>query len=177
MLSYVSNYYPTLGSVLPVLIWPNPILAEPSQPITDFDSSIRQLTMDMAKTMQHYNGIGLAAPQIGKNLRAIVIEADDCPIVLINPTITSINETYNYATDEGCLSVPGYYEKRSRPQQVRVQYQNVNGGLHENEFYGLMAFAVQHEIDHLDGKLFIDNLSPLKLGRVKNKIKKTVRHS
>jgi len=160
--------------ILPLEYWPSNILHETCEDVVEFDTDLKQLIYDMAYTMHRRNGIGLAAPQVGKLLNIIIVETRTL-IPMINPRIIESDEKYTYSMEEGCLSVPGYYEKRTRPQRVVVKYQKSNGIEKQTEFQGMSAFLVQHEIDHLNGKIFVDDLSNLKKDRVKKKMKKTLR--
>lgn len=158
--------------ILPILVWPNDKLHGKCEDVTVFDDDLELLARKLLITMKHNNGIGLAAPQVGvlKNVLAIWIETTTAA-VLVNPKITeSSSEQFEF--NEGCLSVPGYFEKRERPQRIVVKYQDIKGQEHETEFKDLYAFCVQHEIDHLNGKVFVDDLSMLKKTMVKAKIKK-----
>jgi len=160
----------------PLIYWPDSRLSEKCKNVTIFNDEIGQLIFDLAFTMTRMNGIGIAAPQIGKLINIIIIEEQldySHPIVLINPKILKVNETYSYKMTEGCLSVPGYYEERSRPQSVTIEYNTPSGGKRTKQFQGLAAFVAQHEMDHLEGKMFVDELSKLKQGRVLKKMKKT----
>lgn len=158
--------------ILPILVWPDEKLHTECTDVTEFDQELKQLTLNLFATMKNDNGIGLAAPQVGEfvNVLAIWIEQDK-PVLLINPKIVEASdETFEW--EEGCLSVPGYFEKRKRPNRIVVSYKTVTGDEKESEFRDLYAFAIQHEIDHLNGTLFIDGFSKFKLSRVKAKIKK-----
>lgn len=165
-------------NLLDILVWPNDVLSRPCDDVMDFDDDLQQLVVDMIHTMEHRLGIGLAAPQIGVSSNVIIIVNDHgpdvVPLTLINPQLIEVAEA-KFQWDEGCLSVPGYYEMRKRPNRVVVQYQDVSGNEHQSEFIGLWAFVVQHEIDHLNGKVFVDTLTPLKKKRVTNKVRKTLK--
>lgn len=165
-------------NLLDILVWPNDVLSRPCDDVMDFDDELQQLVVDMIHTMEHRLGIGLAAPQIGVSSNVIIIVnnhgPDVVPLTLINPQLIEVAEA-KFQWDEGCLSVPGYYEMRKRPNRVVVQYQDVSGNEHQSEFIGLWAFVVQHEIDHLNGKVFVDTLTPLKKKRVTNKVRKTLK--
>lgn len=165
-------------NLLDILVWPNDVLSRPCDDVMDFDDDLQQLVVDMIHTMEHRLGIGLAAPQIGVSSNVIVVVNDHgpdvVPLTLINPQLIEVAEA-KFQWDEGCLSVPGYYEMRKRPNRVVVQYQDVSGNEHQSEFIGLWAFVVQHEIDHLNGKVFVDTLTPLKKKRVTNKVRKTLK--
>ena len=166
---------------LELLIYPDPLLHCESIPITRFDDEenqhLTQLLADMTLTMVKNNGIGISAPQVGYLARMLVILAQQPdkehpePFALINPTILEADGEYEW--EEGCLSVPGYYENRIRPKRIVVKFHNLSGEEKEMEFHGIYAFTIQHEIDHLDGKLFIDELSTFKKKfSVEKKIKK-----
>lgn len=162
--------------MLDLKIWPDPILTKVAEPIPGdtVQTELEQLVADMIFTMDHYKGIGLAAPQVGvlQQLFIIRIEPENT-FVFINPTITVLNED-PYEWEEGCLSVPGYYTKKKRADHIKVDYMDVDYNAQSIEFVGLYAFAVQHEYDHLQGKLFIDGASRLKQSRIKSKIKKYI---
>jgi peptide deformylase len=163
----------------PILIIPEPLLRKASEPVPAIDAEVRRLVDDMFETMYEAPGIGLAAIQIGVARRVVTIdiarqEEPKAPQVFINPEITwSSEETSTY--EEGCLSIPQYYEEVERPARVRVKYLDVHGKSQEIEAEGLLATCLQHEIDHLDGKLFIDRLSKLKRDRVMKKFSKVAR--
>jgi len=159
-----------------ILIHPDPRLRKACTPIATFDTELRKLADDMIETMYDAPGIGLAAPQIGLTRQLLVMDCADKeeepkPMVLLNPEITwSSEEVSTY--EEGCLSIPEQYGDVTRPERVRVAYTDIDGKAQEDEFDGLWATCVQHEIDHLRGKLFIDYLSALKRTMITNKMKK-----
>ena len=158
---------------LDVLHFPNPRLRKKGHPVTAFDDSLRQLTGDMLETMYAENGIGLAATQVDVQLRVVVIDLSEernQPMVVINPEIISSEGTETM--QEGCLSVPGFFDEVQRAESVRLRYQDLDGKNIEIETGGLLAVCIQHEIDHLNGKLFIDYLSPLKRQRLRKKLEK-----
>ena len=163
-----------------ILIIPEKKLRLISEPIKAFDKPLRALVDDMFETMYEAPGIGLAAIQIGEPVRVITIDVakkDDPkePQVFINPEIVwSSDETSTY--EEGCLSIPEYYEEVERPAQVRVKYFDADGKAHEIEADGLLATCLQHEIDHINGVLFIDHISKLKRDRVIKKFTKAAKH-
>lgn len=162
-------------AVLEILHYPNPILSKKSFPVQTIDSTIRQLAKDMAETMYAAPGVGLAAPQVGRSLRVAVIDITpaDQPKnlqVLINPEI--IDAEGQCTWEEGCLSVPDCSEEVKRKKKITVRYQNLEGETLEIVGEDLMAIALQHEIDHLDGILFIDRLSRLKRNLLKKKLRK-----
>ena len=164
----------------PILIHPDPRLKKRCDPVTEITPEIARLAEDMLATMYDAPGIGLAAPQIGVNRRVIVM---DCvkepgvaprPMVLINPVIIWASEDTS-VYDEGCLSIPDQYADVTRPAEVRVKWLALDGTEQEEQFAGLWATCVQHEIDHLNGKLFIDYLGPLKRQMITRKMEKLKR--
>ena len=156
-------------------IFPDPILREVSEPVTEFGDGLDSLCLDMLDVMLKNNGSGLSAVQVGVLKRIVVMHwPGGYKFTLINPEIVDHKEK-TFAFSEGCLSVPGYFEERERYKDILVKYQCVEGKTYERPFTDEEAFCLQHEIDHLDGKLFIDDLSPLKKDRVRVKIKKTLR--
>ena len=161
-------------ALLNILEFPDPRLRTVATPVTKFDRTLSTLVDDMFETMYAAPGIGLAATQVDVHKRLIVIDVSEDksqPLVFINPEVTVLDEdTSEY--DEGCLSVPGFYETVVRPQHVRVIARNREGEQFTMEPQGLLAVCVQHEIDHLDGKLFVDYLSNLKRGRIRRKLEK-----
>jgi peptide deformylase len=162
-------------AVLEIYHFPNPVLKQRTRPIQKVDPKILQLVHDMAETMYSAPGVGLAAPQVGHSLRVAVIDVTppDQPknlLVLINPEIVAAEGECTW--QEGCLSVPECAEEVKRKKQVVVRYQNLRGETEEIEGEGLLAIALQHEIDHLDGLLFIDRLSPLKRRLIKKRFQK-----
>jgi peptide deformylase len=161
-------------ALLDILEFPDPRLRTVATPVTEFDGALSTLVDNMFQTMYAAPGIGLAATQVDVHKRLIVIDVSEDksqPLVFINPEVTVLDtDTAEY--DEGCLSVPGFYETVVRPQHVRVVAQNREGEHFTMEPKGLLAVCVQHEIDHLDGKLFVDYLSSLKRGRIRKKLEK-----
>jgi peptide deformylase len=161
-------------SVLTILEYPDMRLRKRAAPVKAVDAALRQVIDDMFETMYAAPGIGLAATQVDVHKRLLVLdvsEAKDTPLVFINPEIEVLDpEPFGY--EEGCLSVPGYYDLVTRPRKVRVKALDRNGEAFETEAEGLLAVCLQHEIDHLDGKLFVDYLSILKRQRIKNKLLK-----
>lgn len=162
---------------LTILEFPDSRLRTEAKPVAAVDDRIRQLVDDMLETMYAAKGIGLAATQVNVHERVVVMdlsEAGDEPMVFINPEVDVLDDaTCDY--DEGCLSVPGFYETVSRPEHVRLRALDRNGDPFEMEPEGLMAVCIQHEIDHLNGKLFVDYLSPLKRQRIRTKLEKLQR--
>ena len=163
-------------AVRPLIILPDPLLRRTSEPIARVTPQVRALAEDMLETMYKAPGIGLAAIQIGVPERLVTIDVsgkdeEKRPRVLVNPEIVwSAEETRVY--EEGCLSIPEYYEEVERPERVRFRYMDLDGVTHEEEADGVLAVCVQHEIDHLNGVLFIDYLSKLKRDRVLKKFVK-----
>jgi peptide deformylase len=164
-----------VGTIHEVVKWPHPVLAKPGEPITVFDAKLKRLVDEMFESMYAAQGIGLAAPQISISQRLTVIDVSfkknpEEKIVLINPEI--IEREGKQVEEEGCLSLPEIREKVQRAARVKVRAQDVKGEWFEVEGEELLARAMQHEIDHLDGILFIDRLSRLKRDLVIRKIKK-----
>jgi len=164
-------------AVKKILLYPNPLLLKASARIDTFDENIANLSYDLIDTMYDADGVGLAAPQIGINKRIFVMdcsredEKKDCRIV-INPEIENFSEEFSLYK-EGCLSIPGITEEISRPKVIKVVYQDLNGVLQRHTYDDLWSTCFQHELDHLNGKLFIDHLRPMKKILVKNKMKKS----
>ncbi len=165
-------------ALLHILHYPDPRLRLVSTPVTAVDDAIRQLLDDMLETMYAAPGIGLAAPQVDVTKRIIVIDTSskgDAPLCLINPEIVSHEGVGMF--EEGCLSVPGFHENVERAQQIKVRGLDRDGQPFELEAEGLLAVCIQHEIDHLDGKLFVDYLSEIKRNRIQKKMEKQRRFS
>ncbi len=163
-------------SIRPILIHPDPRLKKVCEPVGDVNASIRKLADDMLETMYDAPGVGLAGPQVGVMKRIFVIDCADKestpdPMVLINPEITWKSEDL-HTYEEGCLSIPEVYAEVTRPEMVRMSYLDIDGKRHEDEFDALYATAAQHELDHLNGTLFIDYLSKIKRTMITNKMKK-----
>ena len=163
-----------------ILIHPDPRLKTVADPVADFDDGLKALADDMLETMYAAPGIGLAAPQIGIMKRLLVMDcvkdedAPPRPMVLINPLVTWSSEARN-TYEEGCLSVPDQYADVERPAEVDVSWTALDGTAQSERFGGLWATCVQHEIDHLNGKLFIDYLKPLKRQMITRKMQKLKR--
>ena len=160
-------------SRLTILEYPDARLRTRAQSVTTFDAALRQLAADMLETMYAAPGVGLAATQVDVHRRMLVAdvsETHDQPQVLVNPEILSREGVA--VREEGCLSVPGVFDEVERAARVRVRAQNVEGQVFELDADGLLAVCVQHEIDHLDGKLFVDYLSELKRQRIRKKLEK-----
>ena len=165
-------------SRLEILHFPDPRLRRRAEPVSDVDDEVRRLIDDMLETMYEAPGIGLSAPQVNVSRRVVTIDVSqdrNTPVCLVNPEIRATGgET---ETEEGCLSVPGIYEIVKRPEWVRVSALDRNGNSREVEAEGLLAVCIQHEIDHLDGRLFVDYLSRLKRQRIRKKAEKALRHA
>jgi peptide deformylase len=164
-------------SQLEILRYPDPRLHKVARPVAAVDDRIRRLVDDMLETMYAAEGVGLAATQVDVHERVIVIdtsEARDEPIVLINPELVDKSEEMTLV-DEGCLSVPEVYDKVSRHARVRVRALDRSGEMQEFDAEGLLSIAVQHEMDHLLGKVFVEYLSPLKRTRIKTRMLKKSR--
>jgi peptide deformylase len=162
---------------LDILRYPDPKLQTVAKPVQAIDARIRSLVADMLETMYDANGIGLAATQVNVHERVVVMDVSDNrdePIVLINPTITWMGDE-RVKGEEGCLSVPGIYDGVERATAIRVSAQDADGNTRELEAQGLFAVCVQHELDHLMGKVFVEYLSPLKRNRIKSKLLKALR--
>jgi peptide deformylase len=162
-------------ALLPILTYPDPVLREVAQPVTDFDAALAQLVEDMAETMYAAPGIGLAANQVGvlKRLFIIDIAGEDEPsqlLVFANPEIVLTVGTQVF--EEGCLSFPGASEEIKRADKVKVRAQNVRGEPFELEAEGLLAVAIQHENDHINGVLMIDKVNPLKRRKISRQVQR-----
>ena len=161
-------------SLLNILCYPDPRLHKVAVPVNEFDDKLRQIVADMLETMYKAEGVGLAATQVNVHQRLVVMDTSEernPAIVLINPEITWYSEE-RVNGEEGCLSVPGIYDGVERAVAVRVQAADEHGQVRELEAKGLMAVCVQHELDHLMGKVFVEYLSPLKRNRIKTKMLK-----
>lgn len=164
-------------ALLPILRYPDPRLHTVAKPVREVDARIRKLVDDMLETMHAAEGVGLAATQVDVHERVIVIDVSDTqddPRVLINPEIIERSEEMVF-NDEGCLSVPAVYDKVRRHAWVKVRALGRDGEPYEFEADGLLAVCVQHEMDHLLGKVFVEYLSPLKRERIRNKLLKKAR--
>ncbi len=163
-------------ALLPILRYPDPRLHTRAAPVREVNDEIRQLVADMAETMYEAPGIGLAATQVNVHQRVVVIDTSEdksALLALINPEI--IARSGEQVCEEGCLSVPGIYDKVTRAEQVRVRALNQKGETFELDAEGLLAVCIQHELDHLDGKVFVEYLSKLKQTRIKDKLAKKAR--
>ena len=164
-------------AVLKILIFPDQRLRTVAKTVLDIDEEVKTLTDDLLETMYEGNGIGLSATQVNVHKRILVVdvsEEKDTPMIFINPSVEVLGQekkTYG----EGCLSVPGFFEDVSRPAKIRITAQNLDGEKFSIEAEDLLAVAIQHEMDHLDGKIFVDFLSNLKRQRIKQKLIKISR--
>lgn len=160
------------AKLLPLVYYPDQRLKTPTETVTEFNDELKQLVGDMFHTMKANNGIGLAAPQVGISKKVIVIYIDQ-PLVLINPMVILTEGTAT--TEEGCLSVPGYFENVSRAERIRIVYQDETGANKDMIAGGLHAICIQHEVDHINGIVFVDHLSKLKQMRARMKVSKTLK--
>lgn len=160
-------------ALLNILHFPDPRLRTKAKPVTEFGPGIESLVRDMLETMYEAPGIGLAATQVDRHIRLLVVDISEDkskPRILVNPEILSAQGEEEM--DEGCLSVPGFYETVRRAEKIHVRAQDVNGEYFEIHTDGLEAVCIQHEMDHLEGKLFVDYLSGLKRDRIRKKLEK-----
>jgi len=163
-------------ALLDILHFPDPRLRKVSKPVDKVDAAVNKLVDDMLETMYDAPGIGLAAPQINVHQRVVTIDVSekrDSPVFLINPVIVATEGTEEM--EEGCLSVPDQFAAVTRAEGVAIEYLDRDGEKRTLEADGLLAVCIQHEIDHLDGKLFVDYLSPLKRARIRKKLEKLAR--
>lgn len=166
-------------ALLTILEYPDPRLRRVAAPVQDFDDQLRRLTEDMLETMYEADGIGLAATQVDVHKQVIVMdisEGRDEPRIFINPLFEVVDETLD-GFSEGCLSVPGFFENVERPRRVRVRYRGLDGEQLEIEPEGLLAVCIQHEMDHLKGKLFVDHISDAKRLGIRRKLEKKRRRA
>ena len=160
---------------LKILIFPDPRLRKVAKKITKFDKSLENLANSMLKTMYDANGIGLAATQVDQHIRLIVMDLSenrDDPRIFINPTYKILENHSLYEFEEGCLSIPGFNEGIARPDKIELRWKDLDGNEHIELPEGLLTVCIQHEIDHLEGKLMVDYVSALKRDRVRNKLLK-----
>ena len=160
---------------LKILKFPDPRLRTVATKVTKFDKSLEILANDMLELMYKENGIGLAATQVNHHIRLITIdisEERDSPMIFVNPEFEIINEDSHLSFEEGCLSVPGFNEEITRPDNIKLKWQDIKGEEHEDTPSGLLTVCIQHEIDHLEGKLMVDYVSPIKRERIKKKLTK-----
>ena len=164
-------------ALLPILKYPDPRLRTVAQPVAEVDERVRRLVDDMLETMYAEEGVGLAATQVDVHLRIIVMDTSserNRPVVLINPELTARSEELGFA-EEGCLSVPATYDRIARHERVTVRALDRHGEPFELEAEGLTSVCVQHEMDHLVGKVFVEYLSPLKRDRIRTRLLKRAR--
>ena len=164
-------------ALLPILCYPDPRLHTVAKPVAQVDARIQSLVADMLQTMYEAQGIGLAATQVDVHERLIVIDVSedrDSPMVLINPKVLWVSEQTR-VNEEGCLSVPGIYDSVVRHDAIRIDALDEKGQRREVQAQGLLAVCIQHEMDHLLGKVFVEYLSPLKRNRIKTKLVKAKR--
>nr|WP_299038788.1 peptide deformylase [uncultured Psychrobacter sp.] len=164
-------------AVLPILSYPDPRLRTIAAPVKEVDAEIKTLISDMIETMYAADGIGLAASQVDRHIQLIVMDLSenrDTPMVFINPKVTPLVEE-KQPYEEGCLSVPDVYDKVERPSKVRIEALDANGEAIDEIAEGLLAVCIQHEMDHLNGVIFVDYLSRLKQTRARDKVKKVLK--
>jgi peptide deformylase len=165
-------------SLLNILEFPDPRLRTKAKPVTVFDAALKKLAGDMLETMYEAPGIGLAASQVDRHIQMLVLDVSEeknAPMTIVNPRILERQGTQT--CQEGCLSVPGIFADVDRADRIRLAAQDVQGNPLEFEADGLLAVCIQHEMDHLLGKLFVDYLSPLKRDMVRKKLEKQRRHA
>ena len=164
-----------MAKKLKILIFPDPRLRKVAEMVTKFDKSLQILAEDMLETMYDANGIGLAATQVNKHIRLIVMDLSEErnePKIFVNPSFKILKGHKMYEFEEGCLSIPGFNETIARPDKIELKWQDINGKLHADTPEGLLTVCIQHEIDHLEGKLMVDYISALKRDRVRSKLLK-----
>ena len=157
---------------LKILIFPDPKLRKVAKKVDKFDKSLEMLSENMLKTMYDAEGIGLAATQVDIHIRLVVMDLSEErnePRVFVNPEYTILDKS-PFTYEEGCLSIPGFNEEISRPSKILLKWQDLQGNFHEEKPDGIFTVCAQHEIDHLDGKLFVDYLSPIKRDRIRKKL-------
>ena len=161
--------------LLKILIFPDPRLRTVAKAVEKVDDSLKKLTEDMLETMYEGSGIGLAATQVDIHKRVIVVdisEKKDEPLVLINPVLKKVIDPELKVYSEGCLSVPGFYEELERPSEIELSFQDVNGQDQTLIANGLLSVVVQHEMDHLEGKMMVDSISNVKREMIRKKLSK-----
>ena len=164
-----------MAKKLQILIFPDPRLRKVADRVTKFDKSLQNLADDMLLTMYDANGIGLAATQVNNHVRLVVMDLSDNrddPKIFVNPRYKVLKDHNLYEFEEGCLSIPGFNETIARPDKIELIWQDIDGKEHTDTPEGLLTVCIQHEIDHLDGKLMVDYISALKRDRVRNKLLK-----
>ena len=163
-------------ALLKILLFPDPRLRTLAEPVMDFDNSLKKLSEDMIETMYEGSGIGLAATQVNVHKRIIVVdisEEKNSPLILVNPTLKKIINPEKKSYSEGCLSVPGIYEELLRPSSVEINAYDVNGNEVNIVTEGLLSVVIQHEMDHLDGKMMVDFISNIKREMIRKKLLKS----
>ena len=166
-------------ALLPILLYPDPRLGKIAKPVTAFDDRLRTFVANLADTMYDANGVGLAATQVDRHERVIVIDISDTRDrlqVFVNPRIVTASAARRVA-EEGCLSVPGIYDDVERPEAVTVEAEDERGRTFRVDAEGLLAVCIQHEMDHLSGRVFVDYLSQLKQTRIRSRMRKLDRAS
>ena len=164
-----------MAKKLNILIFPDPRLRKVAEKVTIFDKCLEKLAKDMLKTMYEANGIGLAATQVDKHIRLIVMDLSEernDPRIFVNPTYKILENHKLFEFEEGCLSIPGFNETIARPDKIELTWQDIRGNQHIDKPEGLLTVCIQHEIDHLDGKLMVDYISPLKRDRIRSRLLK-----
>lgn len=171
--------------VLPVYLYGHPVLRKDTEPVSNDYPDLQKLIEDMWETMYHSDGVGLAAPQIGKAIQLIVLdgsplaenfpECADSKMVLINPKLEVLEDVEAVSRDEGCLSLPGLSEPVKRHEHIRLSWSDENFNRHEREFTGFLSRIIQHEYDHLIGKVYIDRVSPIRRSLIKGKLTNIVK--
>jgi peptide deformylase len=164
-----------MAKKLKILIFPDPRLRKVAEKVLKFDKSLQNLADDMLLTMYDANGIGLAATQVDQHVRLVVMDLSDDrnePRIFVNPSYKVLQNHNLFEFEEGCLSIPGFNETISRPDKIELKWQDINGNEHNEEPEGLLTVCIQHEIDHLKGKLMVDYVSALKRDRIRSKLLK-----
>ena len=164
-----------MAKKLKILIFPDPRLRKVAEKVLKFDKSLQSLADDMLHTMYDANGIGLAATQVDQHVRLVVMDLSDDrnePRIFVNPSYKVLQNHDLFEFEEGCLSIPGFNETISRPDKIELKWQDINGNEHNEEPEGLLTVCIQHEIDHLEGKLMVDYVSALKRDRIRSKLLK-----
>ena len=164
-----------MAKKLQILIFPDPRLRKIAEKVTKFDKSLQNLADDMLLTMYDANGIGLAATQVNRHVRLVVMDISDSrddPRIFVNPSYRVLKDHNLFEFEEGCLSIPGFNETIARPDKIELIWQDISGKEHMDSPEGLLTVCIQHEIDHLDGKLMVDYISALKRDRVRSRLLK-----
>ena len=166
-----------MAKKLKILIFPDPRLRKVAKKVTKFDKSLENLANDMLKTMYEANGIGLAATQVDCHIRLVVMDISEDrndPRIFVNPAYKVLDSHKLFEFEEGCLSIPGFNQVISRPDKIELTWKDLSGKEHKDCPEGLLTVCIQHEIDHLEGKLMVDYLSTLKRDRIRNKLNKRI---